>query len=47
MGFTSCSSQQHDVELLRSVASLTLLFFAAWNVNGKLHTTLGKGNYVE
>ena len=40
MDFTSCSSRQHDVELLRSTASLTLLFFAAWSFSGKLHTPL-------
>ena len=40
MDFTSCSSQQHDVELLRSTASLTLLFFAAQSCSGKLHTPL-------
>lgn len=40
MDFTSCSSQQHDVELLWSAASLTLLFFAARSFSGKLHTPL-------
>ena len=46
MDFTSCSSRQHDVELLRSTASLILLFFAAWSFSGKLQGGSGWGTHV-